>query len=487
MTRQNAIKTQQQAAGTSPLSKGGILQRQCESCGQHTIAGGECGDCGKKKIGLQRKLTIGASNDPLELEADRVADLVMAASTNSVVSSAPISIQRFTGQTSGQSEMVAPASVESVLSSPGSPLELGLQEDMSQRFGHDFSRVRVHTGDDAARSARDVDAKAYTVGHNLVFGDGWFAPRTHEGKRLIAHELTHVIQQSGSGENHLSKDKIHAHSLISYSANISTGLLLQRQSTKAPNLSIRSPLFEETVTVLSDFAAANSGRSLTIGELALIRGIFRTSIDYSPVRLIPSDILEYRTVGNSIWVPQNFSIQNPDMAQTLVHEMTHIWQYQHGGTSYISISLGTQIAAMIGQGNRNFAYDYQISTKQSFFDFTIEQQASIVENYFAMIRDQATILRQQLRGLSSIYNSNHLGTNGYRKNLSDIDRQSEISSELPLHETLIQQMRSSLPQSEANILQMRASEVMKIPKQDFLGIPTERQLIPVRPLLEVRF
>jgi HNH/Endo VII superfamily nuclease toxin with a HHH motif/Domain of unknown function (DUF4157) len=202
MTRQNAIQTQQQATGTSPLSKGGILQRQCESCGQHTIAGGECTDCGKKKkIGLQRKLTIGASNDPLELEADRVADRVMAASPNSVVSSAPLSIQRFTGQTAGQTEMVAPASVESVLSSPGSPLELGLQEDMSQRFGHDFSRVRVHTGDEAARSARDVNASAYTVGNDIVFGAGQFAPSTYRGQRLVAHELTHVLQQGDSIHN----------------------------------------------------------------------------------------------------------------------------------------------------------------------------------------------------------------------------------------------------------------------------------------------
>jgi Domain of unknown function (DUF4157) len=178
----------------------GLLQRKCTSCGQHTIAGGECADCGKKKIGLQRKLTIGASNDPLELEADRVADRVMAASPNSVVSSAPISIQRFTGQTAGQAEMVAPASVESVLSSPGSPLEPGLQQDMSQRFGHDFSRVRIHTGDDAARSARDVNANAYTVGNNIVFGAGRFAPGTNTGKRLIAHELTHVVQQSSSNQ-----------------------------------------------------------------------------------------------------------------------------------------------------------------------------------------------------------------------------------------------------------------------------------------------
>jgi Domain of unknown function (DUF4157)/LysM domain len=199
MTRQNAIQTQQQAASASPLSRGGILQRKCESCGQHTIAGGECGDCGKKKIGLQRKLTIGASNDPLELEADRIADRVMSASPNSVVSSAPPRIQRFTGQATEQADMVAPASVDSVLSSPGSPLEPTLQQDMGQRFGHDFSRVRVHTDAAAARSARDVNANAYTVGHNIVFGAGQFSPHSTEGKQLLAHELVHVLQQGSSG------------------------------------------------------------------------------------------------------------------------------------------------------------------------------------------------------------------------------------------------------------------------------------------------
>jgi hypothetical protein len=200
MTRQNAIQTQQQTASASPLSRGGILQRQCEGCGQHTISGGECGECGKKKIGLQRKLTIGASNDPLELEADRIADRVMSASPNSVVNSAPPRIQRFTVQTTAQAGMVAPASVDSVLSSPGSPLEPALQQDMGQRFGHDFSRVRVHTDAAAARSAQDVNANAYTVGHNIVFGERQLAPETNAGRRLIAHELTHVLQQLGTRE-----------------------------------------------------------------------------------------------------------------------------------------------------------------------------------------------------------------------------------------------------------------------------------------------
>ncbi|MDP2782640.1 DUF4157 domain-containing protein [Devosia sp.] len=66
---------------------------------------------------------------------------------------------------------------------------------MGQRFGHDFSRVRVHSDAAAEQSARDVNAHAYTVGHNVVFGAGRFAPGTNDGKRLLAHELTHVVQQ----------------------------------------------------------------------------------------------------------------------------------------------------------------------------------------------------------------------------------------------------------------------------------------------------
>lgn len=74
---------------------------------------------------------------------------------------------------------------------------MALQQDMQGRFGHDFSSVRVHTGADAEQSARDISANAYTVGHHIVFGAGRYAPTTHEGRRLIAHELTHVLQQSG--------------------------------------------------------------------------------------------------------------------------------------------------------------------------------------------------------------------------------------------------------------------------------------------------
>jgi hypothetical protein len=71
---------------------------------------------------------------------------------------------------------------------------------MEQRFGRDFSRVRVHTGTTAEQSAHDVMAHAYTLGHDIVFGAGRFAPGTSAGRRLLAHELTHVVQQTSAGE-----------------------------------------------------------------------------------------------------------------------------------------------------------------------------------------------------------------------------------------------------------------------------------------------
>jgi Domain of unknown function (DUF4157) len=146
---------------------------------------------------VKTKLTVNTPGDTYEQEADRIADQVMATPSRSAASNAPPRIQRFLGQPNGQID-AAPASVEQTLASAGRPLEAGLRQDMEQRLGHDFSQVRVHSGAMAEQSARDVNANAYTVGHNVVFGAGRFAPQTQEGRRLIAHELTHVVQQSRS-------------------------------------------------------------------------------------------------------------------------------------------------------------------------------------------------------------------------------------------------------------------------------------------------
>ncbi|MGH8761967.1 MAG: eCIS core domain-containing protein [Nitrosospira sp.] len=123
-------------------------------------------------LAIQRKLTIGASDDPLEREADRIADQVMLMTANTAVNRAPIRIQRFTGSSTGAITEVPP-SVDQVLSSPGRPLERELRQDMESRFGYDFSNV--HSGSTAEKSAHDVNANAYTAGHNFIFGTGQFA------------------------------------------------------------------------------------------------------------------------------------------------------------------------------------------------------------------------------------------------------------------------------------------------------------------------
>ncbi len=91
----------------------------------------------------------------------------------------------------------APSLVQDVLASPGRPLDAPTREFFAARFAHDFGDVRVHDDARAAESARGVNALAYTVGRDVVFGAGRYSPSTNAGRHLLAHELTHVVQQSG--------------------------------------------------------------------------------------------------------------------------------------------------------------------------------------------------------------------------------------------------------------------------------------------------
>ncbi len=145
---------------------------------------------------IQAKLKVNEPGDIYEQEADRLADQAMASPAHPAIKGAPPRIQRLSRHSNGLD--TAPSNVDQTLARPGRQLEPALQQDMEQRFGHDFSRVRVHSDTAAQQSAENVNASAYTVGHNIVFGAGQFAPRTHQGRRLLAHELTHVVQQSGS-------------------------------------------------------------------------------------------------------------------------------------------------------------------------------------------------------------------------------------------------------------------------------------------------
>lgn len=289
----------QKSASSSAPVQTGILQRKCAH-GKPTQGGSQCEECAKKNTGLQRKLVIGASNDPLELEADRIAEQVMAGPANSGVQGRPLdsALQRDTGPCFGHSfsrvrvhsntpayDKVVPAkpvdvnpirisqpndpaeieadqiaghvmrmsvddvkpksnlplssnaihrrckaceekedevaetpimrkeayasavttpppetatSIRNVISSGGSPLARETRSFFEPRFGTDLGHVRVHTDPIAGHSARSINARAYTLGSNIVFGSGEYLPETDSGKHLLAHELAHVAQQQST-------------------------------------------------------------------------------------------------------------------------------------------------------------------------------------------------------------------------------------------------------------------------------------------------
>lgn len=108
----------------------------------------------------------------------------------------------------GTGLVTVPPIVDDVLNSPGQPLDSGTRAFMEPRFGHDFSRVRVHPDVKAAESARAVNALAYTVGNDMVFGNGQYKPATASGQRLLGHELAHVVQQEQASSRTLVQREI---------------------------------------------------------------------------------------------------------------------------------------------------------------------------------------------------------------------------------------------------------------------------------------
>ena len=194
--------------------------------------GGTCPSC-KGEERLQAKLAISQPGDAHEREADRVADQVMRMAAPSELADAGSShqpqISRMHGagtplpprvqreeviedalpedepeviaakSEAGSSPAVSPAAEcrLGTMSGGGQPLPESARAFFEPRFGYDFGDVRVHTGSQATESAASINALAFTLGRHVVFGAGQYAPDSASGKRLLAHELTHVVQQQG--------------------------------------------------------------------------------------------------------------------------------------------------------------------------------------------------------------------------------------------------------------------------------------------------
>ncbi len=161
---------------------------------------------------IQRKLSVGAVNDPLEHEADRLAEQVMR--MPATPHTAPSSVAPATtvltrsALSAGDGGFAAPPIVHDALNSPGQPLDAATRAFMEPRFGYDFSSVRVHSDAKAAAAATSIRAQAFTTGQNIVFGAGQYAPHAHYGRALLSHELAHVVQNGGGKRSTVAPDGI---------------------------------------------------------------------------------------------------------------------------------------------------------------------------------------------------------------------------------------------------------------------------------------
>ncbi|MBB4804823.1 hypothetical protein HNP38_000095 [Chryseobacterium defluvii] len=175
------------------------------------------------KPAVQKKLSVGSADDSYETEADRAADKVMkmpeptpqvthtgallqrkcADCGEDELQMKPLAenITPLIQRSSSESGGVAPHHVESGINSgrgSGSSMDTGTKSFMESRFGTDFSHVKIHTGSEAVQMSRELSAQAFTVGNDIYFNEGKYSPGSDHGKHLLAHELTHTIQQNGT-------------------------------------------------------------------------------------------------------------------------------------------------------------------------------------------------------------------------------------------------------------------------------------------------
>lgn len=225
----NVATARNPAQHTAPM-----LQRAC-TCGATAGTSGKCASCtAAEQLGVQPKLAVNKPGDRYEQEADRIADQVMAKRQGQSTGPLPVTplVQRQAEVEEEEEETVqakhllqrqpeeeeeeevlqpkraasarttpaAPAiRAASAVATGGRPLSRPIRKWFEPRFGRDLGHVRLHTSSAAHSAARNIHAHAYTLRNNIVFAAGQYAPDTAAGRRLLAHELTHVLQQSPAG------------------------------------------------------------------------------------------------------------------------------------------------------------------------------------------------------------------------------------------------------------------------------------------------
>jgi Zn-dependent peptidase ImmA (M78 family) len=224
-------------------------------------------------MGLQAKLKVSAPGDQYEQEADLVSEEVMRAGKSRPITDkqAVPFIQRKCAECEKeeddqlqrkQSDTATPpvsANVHHTLQSQGRPLDPGTRTFMENRFGYDFGKVKIHTDTQANQSARDIGAYAYTHRHNIVFAGGQYQPGTESGKKMIAHELTHVLQQNSSHSQVLQRQTVSHGGPTGAPADWSTQV--SNADTSAKKATLIGTVVGSSVAVVDKTAASKADKS----------------------------------------------------------------------------------------------------------------------------------------------------------------------------------------------------------------------------------
>lgn len=198
MTARSAVPALEAPTATCVAPHSDVfLQRACACGGARS---GSC-SCADETDEIQAKLTVNAPGDRFEREADKFADSVVsdtAPTPASVSPVTPLAQRAGSGNTAGAPGGSAALAAAASTQTGGTPLSPNERAYFDPRFGRDLSAVRLHTDIGAGRAAQGISARAFTHRNHIAFAPGEYAPGTTEGRRLIAHEITHTLQQTSA-------------------------------------------------------------------------------------------------------------------------------------------------------------------------------------------------------------------------------------------------------------------------------------------------
>jgi len=296
---------------------------------------------------IQAKLNVSQPGDQQELEADKVAETVMKMDDTSVLRQSEKEKEEeliSAKSTSDEKKTIIDQQTESEIQNlgKGKPLTKSEREFFEPRMGADFSGVRLHDDEKANGLAGSVNAKAFTKGNNIVFGEGEYSPQTDEGKKLMAHELAHVVQKNKNISRKENKKKEESQKLNN---EIDLKNLVQEDISRT--LKGVDKCIEEVNIYLNEFFGIlepfktdkefssirqNFELNFSPKDVPEVLNVFNNiknrlpgvSITHSPSQLGPASGMAFPHINKILLFPKYKDLSPKEREGTLVHEMVHV-------------------------------------------------------------------------------------------------------------------------------------------------------------------